>query len=147
MWITQTISQTVNLCYTHIHTQTHTLAVTHTWAEFFSTALRTFLWLAMGASSLALSSLLLPPPPPPLLPRSAATLTPCLPQQLCLLVFVCVHVCVCGVFISHFLCTFSTVITSFYIIFHTPEEEEGTHQTTRRRSRPRCRRAAPPAHF
>lgn len=75
-------------------------------------------------------------------PRTAGALTPCLPQQLCLLVFVCMLF-----FISHFLCTFSTVITSFYIIFHTPEEEEGTHQTTRRRSRPRCRRAAPPAHF
>lgn len=62
----------------------------------------------------------------------------------------CIRVCACMCvlfFISHFLCTFSTVITSFYIIFHTPEEEEGTHQTTRRRSRPRCRRAAPPAHF
>lgn len=106
MWITQTISQTVNLC-TPTHTHRHTLAVTHTWAEFFSTALRSFLWLAMGASSLALSSL------PPLLPRKAATLTPCLPLQLCLLVFVCV--CVRAVFYF----TFSLYILNCnHIILH-----------------------------
>lgn len=111
MWITQTISQTVNLCYTH--TQTHTLAVTHTWAEFFSTALRTFLWLAMGASSLALSSLLLPPAP---------LLSP-VQLGLWLLVYLSSYVylysCVCMYVYAVFYFTFSLYILNCnHIILH-----------------------------